>query len=176
MNDKALSTLIRAALFNAPGLEGIACQRNFQPRQQGANSSPTLYWVKIGEHPHGSPKRREVWNDSTSQFDHAEAQLIEATWQFMGDIPQDPAQVDQPTEADVLAVACAIMQSDAVISSFKLAGVGIQRVTQVRNPYVNDDRDRFAARPSFDVVLTHYRTRVTALPAVVAYDARISRV
>lgn len=176
MNDKQLSTLIRAQLFGAPDLPGVQAQRNFQPRQQGANSSPTIYWVKLTEPRHGSPQRKEVWNDTTSQFDHAESQLVTALWQFMADIPQDPANANELTESDVLAVACAIMQSDAVIATFKAAGVGIQRVTEVRNPQITDDRDRFSAMPSFDVTFSHYRTRVTTLPAVVTYDADIRRV
>lgn len=180
MTDKELAALFMAQLLprmqEIPELYGVALVRNFQPRQQGASKTSAAYFVKLGDRRHGSPKRRDVWNETAEQFEHEEIQQYETTYQFSAMVPQDPADVVALTESDILNLISGIMQSDTLLEIFRAAGVGVQRVTEVRNPYVVLDRDRFEALPTFDVVLTHNRIRRDTLPAVVAYDANISRV
>jgi hypothetical protein len=91
-------------------------------------------------------------------------------------VPQDSKDVTSLTESDILNIVSGIMQSDTLLAAFRAAGAGILRVTDVRNPYIVDDRDRFEAVPSFDIVLTHKRKTVSAIPAVVTYEANVSRV
>lgn len=180
MNDKQLAALFMSAVLPAmqatSGLSGVKLARNYQQRQQGANSSAYAYFVKIGDHRHGSPARKEVWNTQTGVFDHWEIQQYETTYQFSAWVPQDPKDVTGLTESDILNTVSSIIQSDAIISAFQAQEVGILRVTDVRNPYIVDDHDQFEAVPSFDVILTHKRTRVTTLPAVVTYEANMRRV
>lgn len=109
-------------------------------------------------------------------FDHADRQLYESTYQLSAWVPQDPASVNALTESDVLNIVSGIMQSDAIIAAFRASGVSLLRVTEVRNPYIVDERDRFEAVPSFDIVLLHHRETVSTLPAVVTYEANINRV
>lgn len=180
MNDKQMAALfmaqVKPALQATPGLESVKLARSFQARQQGASTAPYVYFFKVADHRHGSPARKGVFNESTGLFTYTETQKYETTYQFSAWIPQDPKDVDALTESDTLNMVSGIMQSDEIIAAFKAQGVGIFRVTDVRNPYILDDRDQFEAVPSFDVVLTHNRTRATTLPAVVAYEAKISRV
>jgi len=180
MNDKDMATLIRSQLKAAFALRseltGAEVARNFQPRQQGASSGPIVYFFKVNTHRHGHPAKLDIWDLNTGTFVHGEKQLCEDTYQFSAWIPQDPANVTDLTESDILNMVSGIIQSDVVISAFKAEEVGILRVTEVRNPYIVDDRERFAAVPTFDVVLTHERLDVATLPAVVTYDANISRV
>lgn len=180
MNDKQLAALFMAQLLPAmqaaPDLAGVKLKRNFQSRQQGADSTAYVYFVKLGDRRYGHPERRDVWNTQTATFDHAEIQQYESTYQFSAWIPQTPQDVTSLTESDILNIVSGIIQSDALLAAFQAAEVGILRVTDVRNPYIVDDRDQFEAVPSFDVILTHKRTSVSTIPAVVTYDANVSRV
>ena len=180
MNDKQMAALFMAQLLPAmqatSGLAGVKLARNFQPRQQGANSSPYAYFYKVGDHRHGSPARKDVFDAQANAFTHTEIQQYESTYQFSAWVPQDPKDVTGLTESDILNAVSSIMQSDAIISAFNAAGVGILRVTDVRNPYIVDDRDRFEAVPSFDVILTHKRTSVSTIPAVATYESNVSRI
>jgi hypothetical protein len=181
VNDRDLFALVRSTalpLIQAQaGLSAVAMTRKFQPRQQGAETEPVIYFVKIGpDHRHGSPRREDLYDGAGGVFGHMEKQLLESTFQFSAWIPQTPADTASLTESDVLNVVSAIMQSDAVIEAFRAAGVGVQRVTDIRNPYFVDERDRFEAEPSFDIVLTHYRNLSFTLPAVDTFEADVRRV
>lgn len=180
MQDKELNALFMAQLLPAmqatPDLYGVKLARGYQQTQQGGATEPYAYFFKLGDRRYGHAKRRDVWDAAAGAFKHQEEQQYETTYQFSAWIPQDPKDVTSLTESDILNTVSGIMQSDTLLAAFKAAGVGILRVTEVRNPYIVDDRDRFAAVPSFDVTLTHKRTSVSALPAVVTYGSNVSRV
>lgn len=180
MNDKQLAALFMAQLLPAiqaaPGLSGVKLARSFQSRQQGASSSAYAYFFKIGDHRHGSPARKDAYDTQAGTFTHTETQQYESTYQFSAWVPQDPKDVTGLTESDILNTVSSIIQSDAIISAFNAAGVGILRVTDVRNPYIVDDHDQFEAVPSFDVILTHKRTSVSTIPAVATYESNVSRI
>lgn len=180
MRDKQLNILIVAQLL--PRMQAMAelanvkLARNFQQRQQAASTEPYVYFFKLGDHKHGSPKRKDTLDIPSGEFTHAEYQVYETSYQFSAWIPQTPADTTSLTESDILNVVSGIMQSDSFLAAFQAEEVGILRVTDVRNPYIVDDRDQFEAIPSFDVVLTHKRQLVSTLPAVVTYEANVSRV
>lgn len=180
MNDKELNALFMGPVFTAMTadirLNGVKLARSFQQSQQGAASGPFVYFVKIGDHRFGHPRRADVWDADGQTMRHTELQKYETTYQLSAWIPQDPADVTALTESDILNIVSGIMQSDAILAAFRAAGAGILRVTDIRNPYIVDDRDRFEAVPTFDVVLTHDRENVATLPAVVTYEANVSRV
>jgi len=180
MNDKALFALIRSTLLPQfalyPETAGVQLARSFQPRQAGTPSGAALFFFKVGDKRYGWPKRFDLFNEAGEVFDHELRQQYETTIQFDAWVPQDPAQATAPTESDVLNTVSGIIQSDTVVQAFRAAGVGLQRVTEVRNPFVVDDRDRFEAVPSFDIVVTHFRVLAATVPTVVTYDANIHRV
>ena len=140
MNDKQIAALIMAQVLPAmqanADLAGVGLLRNYQPTQQGAYTTPTVYFFKITDRRYGHTKRRDAWNALTGMFDHVEVQKYESTYQFSAQVPQDPAATSALTESDVLNLVSSIMQSDAILSAFQAAGVGILRVTDVRNPYI----------------------------------------
>lgn len=180
MNDKQIAALFMAQLLPTmqavTDLAGVKLKRNFQARQHGADSTAYVYFVKIGDRRYGHPERRDVWNVQTEVFDHVEIQQYESTYQFSAWVPQTPQDVTSLSESDILNTVSGIIQSDSILAAFQAQEVGILRVTEVRNPYIVDDRDQFEAIPSFDVILTHKRQLAITLPAVVAYEANISRV
>lgn len=178
MNDKALFTLViatvRAQLALDPALSGCTVARSYQATQQGATTTPAIYLFKVGDKRYGTPRRFDVWNGVTSLHDTQEVQQYETTLQFSAMVPQVP-QVPL-TESDILNMVSGIMQSDTTIAAFQAAGVGLQRITDVRNPYIVDDHSRYEAVPTFDIVLTHKRTRLTTTPPVVKYELITGRV
>jgi hypothetical protein len=169
-------SVMGAAMAANSVLQNVGLIRGNQPTQQGTPSGPFVSFWKITERNWGSPKRGQVWNAGTGVFDATLSQACAATWQFQALAPQDPADEDQPSESDVLQQFRAIMQTDAALAAFRAQGIRIERIMDVRNPYFTDDRDRYEASPSFDVVLTFDRNLASTLPAVVAYDATVSRV
>lgn len=181
MNDKQMAALIMAQLkplmLAHPDTAAVGLAKNYQPRQQGGSKNPYAYFFKPGvDRRYGHPQRKDVWDLDAETFVHTEVQVYESLWQFSAWVPQDPKDVDGLTESDILNVVSSIMQSDTIIAAFKAAGVGILRVTDVRNPYIVSDKDQFSAVPSFDISLTHERILSTTLPAVVTYDLNVSRV
>ncbi len=180
MNDKQLNALIvtnlQPAIAATSGLSLVKLARNFQQRQQGAEVGPIVYFVKLTDRRYGHTQRKDTYDIDEDEFTHVEGQIYESTYQFSAWIPQTPSDVNSLTESDVLNAVSSIIQSDTIITAFNAAGVGILRVTDVRNPYVVDDRDRFEAVPSFDIVLTHARTLVATVPTVTTYDANLYRV
>jgi hypothetical protein len=178
MNDKQIAALfithVLPAINAQSGMGAVKLARNYQQRQQGLDTAAIVYFHKIGDRRHGHVKRKDVL--AVDAFTHTELQVYESTYQISAWVPQDPAQATALTESDVLNVVSSIMQSDSIMAAFRTAGVGILRVTDVRNPYIVDDRDRFEAVPTFDIVLTHSRQSVSTVPAVSTYEANIGRV
>lgn len=180
MNDKQLAALFMSQVLPAmqasPDLAGVKLKRNFQAQQQGADTTPYVYFVKIGDHRYGHVSRKDKYVLLDDAFRHTETQQYETTYQFSAWVPQDPKDVTGLTESDILNLVSGIIQSDAILAAFRAQDVGILRVTDVRNPYIVDERDQFEAVPSFDVVLTHKRTSVSTIPAVVTYESNFDRV
>ena len=180
MNDRQLAALFMSQVLPraqaTAGLSAVKMARSFQPRMHGASSSPYLYFYKVGDHRHGYPQRTDKWNAQTSAMDHIETQKCETTFQFSAWIPQTAAGVTDLTESDILNAVVSIMQGDDLAAAFMSQGVGILRITDVRNPYIVDDHDQYEAVPTFDVVLTHDRIRVVTIPAITTTEINISRV
>lgn len=180
MNDKQIAglfiSILQPAITANANTATVKLARNFQPRQAGATNDAYVYFVKIGDHRYGHTQRKDVFDVDEETFTHTELQVYESTYQLSAWVPQDPTNTSQLTESDILNEVSCIIQTDTVMAAFRTAGVGILRVTDIRNPYIVDDRDRFEAVPSFDVVLTHNRSIVTTNPAVVTYEANLSRI
>lgn len=188
MTDSDINKLIVAQLdarmpveAGLSGLVGLTVAQNFQPRQQGQDDGPCIYFVKLFDKRVGSVGTKDTFvapvdPDPVGTMRHTEVQVYETHYQFMALLPQNPADVDRLTESDALNLVAGIIASDACRAALQAAGLGILRVMDVQNPYFQDDKDRFAASPSFDVVFTHKREREDVVPVLVTYDANVSRV
>lgn len=193
MTDAELQALIVAQLTTRiplfpqlAGIAGLEVAQNFQPRQEGRRTSPTIYFVKISHRRYGFTGTRNTYVPPTDPpppppaalgtFLHEEVQVYEQRYQFMALVPQNPAQPMALTASDVLDTVAGILGSDACRAAMQAQGVGIQRITDVRNPYFTNDQNRFEADPSFDVVFCHTRTLESIAPKVEAYDLRVTRV
>lgn len=147
------------------GYEDVIVQQNYEPTMQGINSGPTVYFYKISDHRYGFLQRTDVWNERDSAFVHTESQQYETVFQVSALVTQDPANISY-TASDLVNDVAAIMQSDNTRNILAASQVFIERVSEVRNPYFIDDRDRYEASPSFDFTLTYHRAIISSTPIV----------
>ncbi len=178
MNDRPLFTLIKATMdagLTRVGL-AVAVKQSFQTLQQGPNSTATVYLYKLFDMRHGSPRRVYV-PGVAYEMARTETQQMATTFQATVMVPPgNPADANQLSASDVANTVAAIMQSDQGQAQLWAAGVGILRVTEVRNPPFVDDRKQFEFSPSFDFVLTHTRSLVSVAPAATTIESGFHRV
>lgn len=178
MIDNALAIAIKAALDAWFAGRGVACQvrQAYQPTAQGTPTAPFVSFFKVSERRYGYPERREIYNPVTQMFDRVEAVIMETTIQFGADASITPGALTQWGPADYLKSAARGLQSDDVIASLRVAGVGILRVQDIRNGFVQDDKMRHTPQPSFDAIFTHIDTEAFQTPALTAREIQIHRV
>jgi hypothetical protein len=173
---KNIIEILRAGM-DAQDFEDVKIKQAFQPRNQGANTAPTLYIHKLGDHRYGFPKREDIWDQETSTMIHEEKQIYESMFQITGLSIQDPKKAaTQPTASDIVNAASHAMQSDYAIKSLLAKELSIYRVTAIRNPYFVDDKERFEASPSFDFTLQHEQVIISTTPIISDYELNIERV
>lgn len=147
-----------------------------QPVQQGTPTGPTIFMTLVDQHRYGTPQRTDEWDEQAEVMRHTESQWYESHFQLNALSTQNPKDAAQLTAGDLLNYAAYILQSDAGRQALREDGLGIERVTDVRNPKFQDDRDRFEASPSFDFVLTHKQIVVSEVPVLQSTELRITRV
>lgn len=179
MNDNQLIagviSVIKAGM-NLYGMEDMPVKQSYQPTQQGANNEPTIYMHKVGNKRYGFNKRKDVYNPDTDDFDHIETQYIETTFQINALARQNPADINSATASDIVNAVAAIMQGDYAMGALSELGIGILRITEVRNPYFHNDRNQFEASPSFDFTVVHKQTFVLTNPAAQSVEFNLVRV
>jgi hypothetical protein len=158
-------TIILQGLVDA-GLTNVAVKQSNQPTQQGINTNPTVYFFKVSNRRYGFLGRYSTWTNSAMQ--HKEIQYIESTFQIAALVLQNPKIPTAPTASDLINVVADIMQSEQTCTILNSSGIGILRVTEIRNPYFVDDRDQFEAIPSFDFTLVYENDRVSIDPIITA--------
>jgi hypothetical protein len=176
MLDNALISLIISTLVAgeaAAGIPGTPVKQAFQPTAQGVNSQPTAYLHKLGDRRYGFLGRSDVWDQASSTIVHTETQQYETTFQLSTLATQNPATPNQYTASDICNLCASILQSALAVATFQAQGVGIERVTDVRNPYFLDDREQYEASPSFDFILTHKQIITTTTPILQSEEIAI---
>lgn len=173
MLDNQLISLIISTLVAgeaAAGIPGTPIAQAFQPTMEGTNTVPTAYIYKIGDRRYGFLQRSDQWSSGSGSIVHTEDQKYETTFQLSALATQNPATPTQMTASDLLNLCASILQSDVSIAAFQAAGVGIERITDVRNPYFLDDRQQYEASPSFDFVMVHDQIITTTTPVLQEID------
>jgi len=148
--------LIQAGL--STDFPSVVIKQANQPTMQGINTAPTVYFYKIGDRRYGFRQITDVWDTVGSKEIHTETQQYETTFQISSLVLQDVNNTSTFTASDLVNQVAYIMQSDSTIFSLRNSNVGLLRVTEVTNPYFQDDRDQFEASPSFTFTLTHLQT------------------
>lgn len=178
MTDYARAVTIRAAML--AGLVDVPVIQFDPLTTQGRPSGPTVLFQKTGgDRRYGWTKREDVPDpDVAGQMIHRETQFYESTYQFeaVGPSAQPGVTLPTATPSDLVNRAAAVAQSDAFMAALRVAGLAVLRVTDVRNPFMQNDRDQFEAVPSFDLVVTHEQIMLSTTPAAVVGELRMARV
>ena len=179
MNDnealRVLIPLLRSGLV-ALGVSGVLVKQSYQPRQTGVEIQPTLYLHKIQAPRYGFPGRQDVFNGNTNRFDHTESIWRTPTWQVDGLATQNPANISQLTASDIVEAAADVLQQSVTRETLLRSNIGIERITNIREDYFTDDRERHEQRPSFDFTLTYRRVFSSTVPPVVSQVCNVRRV
>jgi hypothetical protein len=164
--------IINAGLIT-DGFSDVIVKQANQPTQQGINTSPTVYFFKIGSKRYGFLGRSDQWDTMSSTMVHSEKQYFESTWQMQALYLQNPATPNQYTASDLIQEISDIMQSDNTRNILNESGIGILRITDIVNPYFEDDRDNFEAIPSIDITFVYENIRTTVEPSFTTYTTVI---
>lgn len=178
MRDTQLYTAIRSFLlaqFATSEEPTTKVKQLRQPISLGADTGPTIYFQKLFDTEIGSPKRKAVWNAGRGDFDNQLVQKVATTFQILGIYKQTAAGLGW-TASDLANEAKAFLQTDDAIAAFLFIGVGVERITSVRNPDFTDGQSQFEFMPTFDFVLTHDQVTVTRTPRVSGYEFDLERV
>lgn len=179
MNDKALFTLLRSLLLaefaeqDVP-LPGGVLRAN-QVERQGTQTAACLYFYKINATRYGFPEVRDVYDAEVGDVVETATQNYRTTLQFEAWVPQ-ANEATERTPADYVELAADLLSLPASIETLQAAGVGLEKIADIRNPYFQDDRNQNSASPSFDVTFTHKRVVVKRRPAVQTIEPGVYRV
>lgn len=178
--EKELFTKIKAVLeagFAALSLSVIVKQA-WQPTQQGTPTDPAIFMTLVSHHRYGLMRSEDeyippVLPATEGVMRHTDEQVYETMFQLNGLATQDPENPTQLSAGDLMNFAASIMQSEVTRDALRDAGIGIERITDIRNPKFSNDRDRFQASPSLDFVLTHKWIVVTEVPVLQSTELQI---
>ena len=141
-------------------------KQSFQPTQQGVPTCPTVFIHKIGDHRYGFPKKEYKWDEIKERMVNTETQIMETMYQVNALFIQDPANMVQLTASDLVNETAAILQSDYFLQILKANDIGMERITDIRQDFFYDDRDRQEASPSFDFTIAHKQVTIRNAPIV----------
>ncbi len=151
-------------------------QQKQQPTQQGVPSTPVIFIEKLFSNRYGYPQSFYI-PDGIDDLKAVEYQLVDSTFQFAAMVAQNPKDSNMPTANDLLQIVCQILQSRVTIGQLAVGKIGLLRVTDVRNPYFTNDRDRQEAHPTFDMVVNHnWMIQPLSVPKVQSTEADIHRI
>lgn len=172
MTDEEIFSAIR--LFILSQLSNVGVVQRYQPVAEGVPEDPILLMHKIGDKRYGFPKEKDVWDEDQELFVHTHEQAMETTIQLSA--LQPDGETESVTASDIVNAAADILQTQEAVVYFQSLDMSILRVTDIRNPYFVDDRDRHEADPSFDFTVLHKRVKMSTLPGALKFEGNIKRV
>lgn len=152
-----------------------------QPTQQGVPSEPTVYIEKLFDKRYGFTREDLDLSGGGvipppppgADIPADYVQVIETTFQFSAFVLQDPSDLSIPTASDLVNYVAQLLSVRAILQTLREGGAMVMRSMQVRNPYYTDDRERFEASPSFDVVFQHERDISLTVPSITGVGVEI---
>lgn len=134
---------------------GLAIAQQYDPTQEGVDTTQTIYFQKVTPTiAYGYLRREDTYDRLSATELHNETQYYESTWQFMAFITQDPTNTNQVTASDLIMYFKQVIASDSVRLALRNAGVGILRPRELTNPFIMNDYDRFQAAPIVEITFT----------------------
>ena len=190
MNEAALFTAIIKTFndllpsYGYAGAAKVDVRQGNQQRVVGAPTGPALLVWKVNNHRQGFVGRADRWDKPNEIMIHTEKQAREFSFQCTAMRPllplvpgpgAKPPQFDF-TAGDLANDAATILASDAGRRLLRVAGLGIERITDVREAYWKDEGDQYEQAPNFDFVLAFTQVRETTTPVLESEEFRIYRV
>lgn len=172
MTDEEIFTIVR--LFLIQQMVGAGVIQRYQPEAEGVPENKVVTMYKIGDKRYGFPREYDEWDEDQELFVHTHEQSIETTIQ-LGAL-QPNGDTETATASDIVNLAAELLQTQEAVVHFQNLNMSILRVTDIRNPYFLDDRDRHEADPSFDFTVLHKRVKMSTLPGALKFEGNIKRV
>lgn len=180
MNDNALVALFAGMLETALAAENAASVNVIQaaqPTQQSREESGEgVYFQTLFTKRYGSPSVVRTYNSTTGVFDVTESQQVIATIQISVFYPVDVNDTSRLSANDLAEQLAMRLQSQTNIAAFHAAGVGIMRITDVRNPTFDNEQDQQEFVPNFDMQLSYIRTITSTVQRVVELTGEVHKV
>lgn len=155
--------IVDAALASANVVCPLGLQQSYQPTQQGPESTQVFMQELLGDY-YGWNEKKDVWNATNKNFDHVETQVMETTFQVGATSQMDPTDELQLTSRDILNIVSAALRSQSTIEAANTAGIGIIRITAIRNQWIKNNYDQNQAQCNFDFTVTHRHVTITSTP------------
>lgn len=147
-------------------ITGVTLEQAYASVLIGVTTGAMISFFKVADHRYGIRKSESVWNPEDEKEIRTTEQVYESTFQIQALVPQTPSPDFVMTASDLINTVAQILQDEDAVNTFQQSGVGILRVTDVRNPYFMDDHDQFEACPSFDFTLTHKQITTKEVPVI----------
>lgn len=179
MNDNNLAILVRAQLIAGLARHGypkLPVVANYQPTTEGRLTEAAIYFHPLADARYGWQHRTRKYNPLEGRITTTEGQWVTSSFQIYALAPQDPTNLTLPTAKDLVNLAALICNGEKFIIGMRNAGVGVQRVTQIRNPFFVNDRGEFESSPSFDIIISHKRSIEEITPVAEEVTNNIYRV
>ncbi len=159
-----LATALEAASANAGWNYGVV--QKDEPTVQGTPTAPTIFFEKLFDVAYGWAHSDNIPDLASKTFAEIDTQVYETHFQISALVIQDPSDLTRPTASDVCNYMKQYLAHRTVTAQFSTQGLGVLKVSEVRNPFAIDDRNMFEANPSFDIVFTHTRSVTITIPGV----------
>lgn len=178
MIDAVVQTAIKSVLDT--GLAGASITatvaQSYQPTRQGAPLNPVVVFTKIAVRRFGwQGQKLTLIPGVPNTFTLDEPYYLRATYQVSGYMNQNPLDPSSLNAYDVLDICAATLQSMAGVATFFAAGIGVDRISDIRTPRSLDDSDRSIMDVNFDFVLSYKNTLTSVIPEATV-DGAIDRV
>lgn len=145
--------------FNDANSTNIVVNRSFQPFQNSVDEPLAVYIFKINTKRYGFQGSSNVFNSGSGLLDHDEIYTLEETYQISSQAVSN-TNVDAVRAIDIVESVSAYFQSVSTIQDFTDQGIGIFRITNIRQNHFVNDFNRYEPNPNFDFSIT-YRQQIT---------------
>lgn len=149
---------------------------SFQTDNQGRLDGPVLYFVEIGDVPHGAQKSTTTHNVGTGETIDTSMQRMRISYQVQGFAPANKTDLTQLRAADVVKLALMLLKSPRFIKALKVNGMGIETIASTKPNFVVNDKAQFEAGPSFDFTMSYRRSIIQQSAIITTADIAIHRV
>lgn len=161
------------AIWSSGLSESVIIRRAYQQTQVKTEPDFLVTLYPISNNRYGFQGNSDEFITGTGMV-HTERYAIRKTLQASVQ-KKNPNNTDTAPE-DIAENLSSFLQSQAFITTLVAADLGIERVTDIRDPFFQDDSDQFEATPNFDFVLTYTQEITSIIPGVEVIEGEVKSV